>query len=141
MKNDCVFCAIAAGEIPCRKIWEDADFLAYLDINPCSPGHALVVPKEHYPDLAGIPDGVLREFVSRVKKVAALAVAATGCDGYNIVQNNGEAAGQTVRHIHFHVIPRRAGEVLSFKGSPASPDDLDKAAAAYADAARRDCNP
>ena len=110
MKNDCIFCAIAAGEIPCFKIYEDDLTLAYLDINPFSEGHALVIPKAHFAGLLDADDATLAALVSRVKKVAAHITDALGCDGFNVVQNNGEAAGQTVRHLHFHIVPRRLGD-------------------------------
>ena len=124
MKNNCVFCAIAAGEIPSFKIYEDDRFLAYLDINPFSKGHTLVIPKEHYPCLAETPDGVLAEQIATVKKVAAKVCGALKSDGFNGVQNNGEAAGQTVKHIHFHIVPRYAGDKVSFEGSKGDMDEL-----------------
>ena len=124
MKNNCVFCAIAAGEIPSFKIYEDDRFLAYLDINPFSKGHALVIPKEHYPCLAETPDDVLAELIATVKKVAAKVCGALKSDGFNVVQNNGEAAGQTVKHIHFHIVPRYADDKVSFEGSKGDMDEL-----------------
>lgn len=108
MKNNCVFCAIAAGEIPSFKVYEDDLVLAYLDINPVSEGHTLVIPKAHTTGLLDTPDATLAEVIARVKKVAAHLKTALPCDGFNICQNNGEAAGQTVPHIHFHIVPRRA---------------------------------
>ena len=119
MKNNCVFCAIAAGEIPSFKVYEDDLVLAYLDINPCSEGHTLVIPKAHTEGLLDTPDATLAEVIARVKKVAAHLKAALPCDGFNILQNNGEAAGQTVRHVHFHIVPRYAGkDALSFASRP-----------------------
>ena len=118
MKNDCIFCAIAAGEIPSHKIYEDDVVLAYLDINPFSEGHALVIPKAHSEGLLDTPDETLAAVLARVKKVAARIKEALPCDGFNILQNNGEAAGQTVKHLHFHIVPRRAGEPVSFESRP-----------------------
>ena len=115
MKNDCVFCAIAAGEIPCFKVYEDESVLAYLDINPFAEGHTLVIPKVHADDLQGIDDAALADLVVHVKRIAAHVKEALGCDGYNIMQNNGAAAGQTVRHIHFHIVPRWEGDPLVFE--------------------------
>lgn len=129
MKNDCIFCAIAAGEIPSFKIYEDDLVLAYLDINPMSEGHALVIPKAHSQGLFDTPDEMLAALVQRVKAVAAHIVKTLGADGCNILQNNGEAAGQTVRHIHFHIIPRRAGDELSFVSRKADMAALEKLAA------------
>ena len=115
MKNNCVFCAIEAGEIPCFKIYEDDRALAFLDINPFSKGHTLVIPKEHCQGLLDATDDVLAVLVSSVKKVAGLLKPALGCDGFNILQNNGEAAGQTVRHIHFHIVPRYGSQPIVFE--------------------------
>lgn len=123
MKNDCIFCAIAAGEIPCRRIYEDAETLAFLDINPCSEGHTLVIPKQHWRDLTDAPDEVVAAVMARVRKIAAHLREALPCDGFNILQNNGAAAGQSVGHLHFHIVPRRdGGEGLVFashEGDPA----------------------
>ena len=125
MKNDCIFCAIAAGEIPCFKVYEDELVLAYLDINPFSKGHALVIPKKHSAGLLDTDDETLAVVVSRVKKVAAHLKAALGCDGFNIMQNNGEAAGQTVRHVHFHIVPRWTGDdASSFVNRPGDMEAL-----------------
>ena len=110
MKNDCIFCAIAAGEIPSFKVYEDEQVLAYLDINPFSKGHTLVIPKKHSAGLVDTDDETLAVVIARVKKVAAHLKEKLGCDGFNIVQNNGEAAGQTVRHVHFHIVPRWTGD-------------------------------
>ena len=119
MKNDCIFCAIAAGEIPSFKVYEDELVLAYLDINPVSKGHALVIPKKHSAGLLDTDDETLATVVARVKKVAAHLKEKLGCDGFNVVQNNGEAAGQTVRHVHFHIVPRWSGDdATSFVGRP-----------------------
>jgi len=106
MKNDCVFCAIVAAEIPSFKIYEDDVALAYLDINPCTEGHALVIPKKHVSGLVDAPDEMLAAMMSRVKRIAAHLKEALPCDGFNILQNNGEAAGQSVFHLHFHIVPR-----------------------------------
>lgn len=117
MKNDCIFCAIGAGEIPSFKIYEDEVSLAYLDINPFSFGHTLVIPKAHSANLAETSDETLAMLVSRVKKIARHIKETLPCDGYNILQNNGEAAGQSVHHIHFHIVPRMAGDKLEFVNS------------------------
>ena len=108
MKNNCVFCAIAEGEIPSFKVYEDDLVLAYLDINPFTEGHTLVIPKAHTTGLLDTPDETLAATIARVKKVAAHLKDALPCDGFNILQNNGESAGQTVRHVHFHIVPRYA---------------------------------
>ena len=113
MKNNCIFCAIATGEIPSFKIYEDEFVLAYLDINPFSKGHTLVIPKEHTTGMLDTPDETLSAVISRVKKVANRLKSALPCDGFNILQNNGEAAGQTVMHLHFHIVPRYGKEDIT----------------------------
>ena len=131
MKNDCVFCAIAAGEIPSFKVYEDDLVLAYLDINPFTEGHTLVIPKDHTTGLLDTPAETLKEIVVRVQKVAAHLKAALPCDGFNILQNNGAAAGQTVPHVHFHIVPlvgTAAGEI-SFVNHPGHRDAFGKLAA------------
>ncbi len=115
MKNDCIFCAIAAGEIPSFKVYEDDLVLAYLDINPFSKGHTLVIPKNHSQGLLETDDATLGAIIARVKKVAAHLKSTLNCDGFNILQNNGAAAGQTVYHLHFHIIPRWEGDPLVFE--------------------------
>ena len=124
MKNDCVFCAIAAGEIPSFKVYEDDYVLAYLDINPFSKGHTLVIPKEHTTGLTDTSDEVLAVLIARVKKVANIIKSALGCDGFNILQNNGEAAGQTVMHIHFHIVPRYGKEEIAFESRKGDMEEL-----------------
>ncbi len=115
MKNNCIFCAIAAGEIPSFKVYEDDLVLAYLDINPFTRGHTLVIPKSHSEGLLDTDEKTLAETIARVKKVAAHLKAVLPCDGFNILQNNGEAAGQTVKHIHFHIVPRYGSEPIAFE--------------------------
>lgn len=124
MKNNCIFCAIAAGEIPSFKIYEDDVVLAYLDINPFTEGHALVIPKEHSEGLLDTPDETLAAVLARVKKVAAHLKSALPCDGFNILQNNGEAAGQTVKHIHFHIVPRYGNGPIAFASGKGDMDLL-----------------
>ena len=124
MKNDCVFCGIAEGEVPSFKVYEDEQVLAYLDINPFAKGHTLVIPKAHSKGLLDTDDKVLADLICKVKKIAAHIAFALGCDGFNILQNNGDAAGQTVRHVHFHIIPRRNGDPLTFENKKGDMDEL-----------------
>jgi len=124
MKNNCIFCAIAAGEIPSFKVYEDDLVLAYLDINPFSKGHTLVIPKEHSTGLLDTSDETLSAIIARVKKVAAHLKTALPCDGFNILQNNGEAAGQTVMHLHFHIVPRYGSEPIAFESHKGDMDEL-----------------
>lgn len=106
MKEDCIFCKIAAGQIPSATLYEDDDFRVILDLGPATRGHALILPKEHYADLSEIPDEAAAKVLPLAKKMGVAMAKALGCAGLNLVQNNGEAAGQTVRHFHVHIIPR-----------------------------------
>ncbi len=105
-KEDCIFCKIAAGEIPSATLYEDEDFRVILDIEPASKGHALILPKEHYANLYELDDEIAAKVLVLAKKLVTALKDILGCDGYNIVQNNGKAAGQTVFHYHMHLIPR-----------------------------------
>lgn len=105
-KEDCIFCKIAAGEIPSTTLYEDEDFRVILDIEPASKGHALILPKEHYANLYELDDEIAAKVLVLAKKLITTLTDILGCDGYNIVQNNGTAAGQTVFHYHMHLIPR-----------------------------------
>ncbi len=108
--SDCVFCKIAAGEIPCTRVYEDDQALAFMDIGPIIKGHVLVIPKKHYDPITETPDAVLQHLIVVVKKIAAAQRKALKTDGCNIIQNNGRVSGQAVPHLHFHVIPRFEGD-------------------------------
>ncbi len=105
-QDNCIFCKIAAGDIPSATIYEDNDFRVILDIEPASKGHALILPKEHYANLYELSDELAAKALIVAKKVITKMTDILGCDGYNVVQNNGEVAGQTVFHFHIHLIPR-----------------------------------
>ena len=104
--DNCIFCKIAAGEIPSTTIYEDDDFRVILDIEPASKGHALILPKEHFAILYELDDALAAKALVVAKKVITQMTEVLGCDGYNVLQNNGTAAGQTVFHFHMHLIPR-----------------------------------
>ena len=106
MNENCIFCKIAEGQIPSATIYEDGDFRVILDISPAEPGHALILPKEHYANLMELPEDMAVKVMVLAKKIASQMMEKLGCDGVNLVQNNGEAAGQTVFHFHMHIIPR-----------------------------------
>lgn len=107
MKDDnCIFCKLANGEIPAATLYEDDDFRVILDAGPAAKGHALILPKEHYANLYELDDEVAAKVLPLAKKMITKLTDILGCDGYNLVQNNGEAAGQTVFHFHLHMIPR-----------------------------------
>ncbi|KAL2151260.1 hypothetical protein VTH82DRAFT_6358 [Thermothelomyces myriococcoides] len=123
----CIFCKIVKGEIPCFKLAETEKTLAFLDINPLSRGHALVIPKFHGEKLTDIPDDHLTDILPIVKKL----VKATGAEEYNILQNNGRGAHQEVGHVHFHMIPKpnpQEGLGISW---PAQKTDMDKLKALF----------
>lgn len=110
---DCVFCKIVAGEIPSFKLFEDEATLAFMDINPANEGHALVIPKEHAPDLYAVSDEALARTSVTAKRVAAALARTLNPDGLNIVQCNGAAAAQSVMHYHVHVLPRVTDDGLA----------------------------
>lgn len=105
-KEDCIFCKIAAGDIPSATLYEDDDFRVILDIEPASKGHALILPKEHYANLYELDDELAAKALVLAKKMITKLTDILGCEGYNVLQNNGTAAGQTVFHFHMHLVPR-----------------------------------
>ncbi len=107
--ENCIFCKIIAGEIPSRTIYEDDDFKVILDASPASKGHALILPKEHCANIYEISEELLAKAAGLAKKLAAHMSKVLDCDGMNLLQNNGEVAGQTVFHFHMHLIPRYEG--------------------------------
>lgn len=110
--DDCLFCKMVAGQIPVTKIYEDEVVLAFLDIGPISDGHTLVIPKQHFEKLHDCPPELLGRVGSRLGKIAGAVTAAMNSDGYNVLCNNGRAAGQLIEHLHFHIIPRNTGDGL-----------------------------
>ena len=120
-KDDCIFCKIANGEIPSKTIYEDDKYRVILDLGPATKGHALILPKDHYANLYELPDENAAEVLVLAKKMATKMTSALGCDGFNIVQNNGETAGQTVFHFHMHLIPRYKDDNQVIGWNPTSP--------------------
>lgn len=106
--SDCIFCKLANGEIPTAKLYEDDDFSVILDANPATKGHALILPKAHYADITEMPEELTAKAFVLAKKMGSHLKETLEADGLNIVQNNGEKAGQTVFHFHIHLIPRYA---------------------------------
>ena len=104
--NNCIFCKLANGDIPTNSIFEDENFKVILDADPATKGHALILPKNHFANLLEADDDVLEKALPIAKRIANRMKEQLGCVGVNIVQNNGEAAGQTVQHLQIHVIPR-----------------------------------
>ena len=112
---ECIFCKIIAGQIPFTKVYEDANVLVFMDINPISPGHTLVVPKKHYEAITEMPADEAAALYKPIPALAAAVKAALKAEALNVLQNNGRAAGQAVDHLHVHLIPRRAGDGLGFR--------------------------
>ena len=106
MKEDCIFCKLANGVFDTNTLYEDEEFRVIFDASPATKGHVLILPKEHYADVFELPEETASKIYVLAKKIATVLKDVTGCDGVNILQNNGEAAGQTVFHLHMHVIPR-----------------------------------
>ena len=124
--SNCIFCKIANGEIPSTTLYEDEDFRVILDLGPATRGHALLLPKEHYKDLFDLEDEVAAKALVRAKRIAGRLQKAVGADGMNLVQNNGEAAGQTVFHFHMHLIPSYQDDHAGILWEPGSttPEDM-----------------
>jgi len=111
---DCIFCKIVAGDVPCTKLLEDDSALAFLDIGPLAVGHALLIPKAHYETVEQMPAELAGAVLKHLPALAAAVRKATGCEGLNVLQNNGRVAHQVVPHVHFHLIPRSSGDAFHF---------------------------
>jgi histidine triad (HIT) family protein len=111
---NCIFCKIAAGEIACAKVLEDDSAVAFLDIGPLAEGHLLLVPKEHYLTLDQMPAEQAGACLRHLPALGRALTAAVGCQGFNVLQNNGRVAHQVVPHVHFHIIPRNAADEFHF---------------------------
>ena len=108
--SDCIFCKIINGEIPSRKVFETENILAFLDINPMTEGHTIIVRKNHYFNLIEMPEDEITPFFTDLRKTALFLKTKLNFDGFNVLQNNYPAAGQVVPHFHFHIIPRSKGD-------------------------------
>lgn len=115
MGDDCLFCKIANGEIKSEMFYEDDQVVVFLDVFPVATGHALIVPKKHYDTLNNTPDSLLARLMSVSKKTSQAITRAFDCDGINLFQNNGKAAGQEIQHIHFHILPRFSDDKIAFR--------------------------
>ncbi len=122
-KDDCIFCKLANGDIPTNTIYEDDDFRVFLDAAPATRGHCLIVPKEHFANLEELDDGIAAKVFPLAKKMMKLLKDKLSWDGFNVVQNNGEVAGQSVFHFHTHLIPRYKDDGQNILWKPGSPDD------------------
>ena len=110
--EDCIFCKIVKGEIPSHKIYEDNEFLIFLDVNPKAEGHMLVIPKEHYVNIFDIPEEVLKNLIAITQKLAKKLKQSSGVDGINILHASDKSAQQSVFHFHIHLIPRYENDGL-----------------------------
>ena len=124
--KECIFCKIAGGEIPSSTVYEDEDFRVILDLGPASKGHALILPKQHFKDLCELDPAIAAKALPLAGKIGAAMKKALGCTGFNVVQNNGTSAGQTVFHLHVHVIPRYEGgpEMVTWNPGEADQKEL-----------------
>lgn len=112
---DCIFCKIINGEIPANVVYEDDDFIAILDAFPANEGHTLVIPKSHSENIFKIDSKILEKGFSLAQKVATSIKNSLGIEDINILQNNGEYAGQTVNHFHIHIVPRKKDDTVTIK--------------------------
>ncbi len=128
MKEDCLFCNIAKGKIPSATIYEDSHFAVILDVNPATKGHCLIIPKEHFDNIYDLDGETAGKLFSLATCIARAMKDALNCDGLNVIQNNGEIAGQTVPHFHLHLIPRYEGDGvdLTWKQNGVSEEELEE---------------
>lgn len=128
--SNCIFCKIANGEIPSATVYEDDEFRVILDLGPASKGHALILPKNHFKDICEADEATAGKLFPLAAKIGAAMKKGLGADGFNVVQNNGSCAGQTVFHLHVHVIPRYEGGPMMVSWDPgkAEPEELTKVA-------------
>ncbi|HEV7937624.1 MAG TPA: HIT family protein [Solirubrobacteraceae bacterium] len=131
-EQDCIFCKIVAGELPATIVDQDEHTLAFMDINPATRGHALVIPRKHAVDLLSIDERELEAVAIAAQRLARLAKERLGADGVNVINSCGAAAWQTVFHFHLHVIPRYVDDPLKLPWTPALGDPAEIAAAAAA---------
>jgi len=122
-KDDCIFCKLANGDIPTRSIYEDDDFKVIMDAAPATIGHSLILPKDHADNLYELPDETAAKVLVLAKKMATSMTKKLNCQGFNIVQNNGTVAGQSVFHFHMHLIPRYEDDGQKILWDPKSIDD------------------
>lgn len=123
-EENCVFCKIIAGEIPSTPVYEDDDFKAILDLNPAARGHVIIIPKKHAANIFELEEEEAAKIFPVAKKIATALKKTYNCDGINVLQNNGEAAGQTVFHLHVHVIPRYYDDDVNIIWKPGETPDL-----------------
>lgn len=129
MSEDCLFCKIIKGDIPSKRIYEDKDVVAFLDIMPLTKGHTVVVPVNHYENMLDFPESEMEKFFSVIKLLSGMLKTKLNADGFNILQNNYKAAGQIIFHMHYHIIPRFIDDDRPFIKQPkeqAKPEYFDE---------------
>lgn len=136
MQDNCIFCKIIAGVIPSATVYEDEDFKVIMDIAPAAKGHVIILPKKHSANLFELEDATAAKALMVARKVATTMRAELNCDGINLLQNNGEAAGQTVHHFHIHLIPRFLGDQVKLTWTQGNYAEGEATAFAAAIAAR-----
>ena len=113
--SDCIFCKIVAGEVPASIVYRTDTLMAFLDVGPLADGHLLVIPRDHYQSLVDMPPEACAALALELPKLGCALLEVTGAEGFNLLQNNGGVAGQVVHHVHFHLIPRKAGDGLGYR--------------------------
>ncbi len=133
MDSACIFCKIIARDVPAGIVFEDDHMCAFLDVGPLADGHLLTVPRTHYELITDMPDSECAALTSKLPMLGKALMAVTGAAGFNILQNNGQEAGQVVKHVHFHLIPRVGGDGLGYRWNAGSyaAGRADALAAAY----------
>ena len=116
--DDCIFCKIIKGDIPCIKVYEDENIISFLDIAPANKGHCLVMPKEHHETLVDAPEDIINYSMKVAKKIARAMSSSLANEGFNVLINNNKVAGQLVPHLHIHIIPRFKGDSIRLNWSP-----------------------
>lgn len=125
--DNCIFCKIAGGSIPSSTIYEDDSFRVILDLGPASKGHALIIPKAHFKDVTELDEAYAAKILPLGARIGTAMMKSLGCTGFNLVQNNGESAGQTVMHFHMHVIPRYDDDATIVCWTPGKPEQSELA--------------
>mgnify|MGYP003468184635 FL=1 len=127
-EDNCIFCKIANGDIPSKTLYEDDECRVILDLGPATKGHALILPKNHYANLFELPENEAEHVMVVAKRMASRMMEKLQCDGFNLVQNNGETAGQTVFHFHMHLIPRYKwdNQLIGWKPMQATQEELEE---------------
>ena len=126
--KDCIFCLLAGGDIPTAKVYEDDRLTAILDAGPAAKGHVIIIPKDHYKNITEVPEDLSAAMISLASRIGQAQMKQLGAGGFNILVNTNEVAGQTVFHVHMHVIPRYEGEPMIVTWIPGKSEEPEKTA-------------